>query len=97
MRKRSTCSFKDILPAIKLQRLKKLADLCLKSAKDKLIIVHVIPHPGNSPEERFKTAGVHLLLEADRPWLLETLGISWLVIAEKVFLRRTCPMNEIPV
>jgi hypothetical protein len=83
-----------VLPLPKLQRLRRLADLHLNRPGDRPLRLADQAALGASPEERYRAAGVQALLAAARPWLDATIGPRWLVLAGKVLLRRTWPLEE---
>jgi len=83
-----------VLPRPKLERLRQLANQHLSAPGQRPLRLADQPALGSSPEERYRSAGVHALLAAARPWLDATLGPRWLVLAGKVLLRRTWPLAE---
>ena len=82
------------LPGVKLERLRQLARQHLQQPEDRPLRLAEQKALGATLRERYRAAGVFALLEAARPWLEASLGPRWLVLANKVLLRRTWPMAE---
>jgi hypothetical protein len=85
---------RGVLPAPKRQRLQALADRQLNDRNQRPLYIAEHAALGATPQQRYRAAGVHCLLEAARPWLLASIGPRWLVLAGKALLRRTWPLAE---
>lgn len=84
----------EALPHPKLERLRHLADLHLSQPGDRPLRLADQHSLGPTPEARYRAAGVFALLAAARSWLEVMIGPRWLVLAGKVLLRRTWPLEE---
>ena len=84
---------RNVLPEINIEKLKavtaKLKDLehrPIYIAKERLL--------GENTLKRYESAGVSIILERAAPWIKTIIGERWLILTNKVLLRRTWPMNE---
>ena len=83
----------NALPQTNMKKLKAVSSklVGLKSApiyiaQEKLLGANIL--------ERYNAAGVNAILERAAPWLEATIGKRWLILANKVLLRRTWPISE---
>ena len=84
----------NVLPKIKINRLTQLAGQKLNNEESRPIYIHQEESLGKDIETRYRAAGVHVILQHAAPWLNHLIGPEWLILSNKVLLRRTWPLSE---
>ena len=85
---------KHVLPEIKTIELRKIANK-LNSTESRPIYIAAEPLLGKCTSDRYKSAGINIILKRSSAWLKAILGEKWLILANKSLLRRTWPSNAI--
>ena len=83
-----------VLPKIKINRLIHLADHKLNNEESRPIYIHQEESLGKDVKTRYRSAGVQVILQHAAPWLNLLIGPEWLILSNKVLLRRTWPLSE---
>ena len=84
---------KRALPSQQLGKLELIASK-LNKANKKPIYIAAEDMLGTNAVERYKTAGIDMLIKKAEPVIKELLGKEWLILTNKVLLRRTWPLSE---
>ena len=84
----------NVLPKIKIDRLTQLAGQKFNNEESRPIYIHQEESLGKDIETRYRAAGVHVILQHAAPWLNHLIGPEWLILSNKVLLRRTWPLSE---
>ena len=84
---------KNALPENYRSRLAKLADK-LDNPRSRPIYIANEISLGKTTIERYKASGIHILLSRTKPLIESMIGTSFLVLTNKVLLRRTWPISE---
>ena len=85
---------KEVLKSTDLTPLKRVTER-LKHIKSRPIYISGERDLGESTIERYKAAGIEKILERAKPLLQKMIGDKWLLLTNKVLLRRTWPISEV--
>ena len=84
---------KHALPNDALNKLRQVADK-MNCVESRPIYIAREESLGATPLERYKSAGVTMILKKTAPIIEATLGKKWLILTNKVLIRRTWPISE---
>ena len=84
---------KQALPDEYIEKLESLTErLC--SIKSRPIYISEEKSLGRNKIERYESAGLRKLFEKAKPLIRDIIGKDWMIITNKVLLRRTWPISE---
>ena len=81
----------NILPDKYLKRLQNVASR-LNNIESRLCLEKDL---GENTAERYTAAGINIILQEAKPWIKTIIGKDWLILTNKVLLRRTWPIGEV--
>ena len=84
---------KHVLEKSTLNKLNQIANK-LNCTESRPIYIAKEEALGSSPLERYKSAGVNTILNKAAPIIEATIGKKWLILTNKVLIRRTWPISE---
>ena len=84
---------KNALPENYVERLEKVTEK-LVTTKSRPIYISEEPQLGANIVERYKSAGLKVIFRHAEPFINRMIGQKWLILSNKVLLRRTWPISE---
>ena len=84
---------RSVVPEVALQKLRLVSNR-LGDTNSRPIYIADETSLGENKAERYKSAGLTSVLAQASPWLRAMIGERWLILNNKVLLRRTWPLSE---